>query len=167
MIHKCLISENKCQSLSRTTNKFLDWKMILLWHQQVGRRRSVVVVRSPVFMILLSCSFNDDEVALEEVEKKGGAEWFCYLYFNCLDKSNSTSLMLGCVHPHQSWVCCIKKSRNQEIGLSQMSGHAIRDISLWTWRLEVFTGLQGQLMAADSQTGGKMPPWAIFEQKIK
>lgn len=48
--------------------------------------------------------------------------------------------------------------RNQEIGLSQMSGCAIRDISLCTRRLEVFTGLQGQLMAADSQTGGKLPP---------
>lgn len=109
MIHKCLTSENKCHC--HTPNKFLGWKMILLWHQQgwpslplKGRWCSVVVVvRSPVFMTLLLYSFNDDEVAVEEAEEEGGAEWFCYLSFNCLHKCNSTSRMLGCVHPHQFW----------------------------------------------------------------
>lgn len=157
MIHKCLTSENKCHC--HTPNKFLGWKMILLWHQQgwpslplKGRWCSVVVaVRSPVFMTLLLYSMK----LLWKRRRRREVQ-----------SDSATCLLIAFIsvtlHPECSVVYTLTSFE-----LSQMLGRSIRDISLWTRRLEVFTALQGQLMTADSQTGGKLPPWAIFEQEIK
>lgn len=107
MIHKC---ENKYQSLSRSKqvsglkNDFTLVCKVCTW-------RSVVVARSPVFMILLLCSFMMMKLLWKRWRRREvqSDSAICLLIaFMC----NPTSRMLGCVHPHQFWFCRIKKLRN-------------------------------------------------------
>lgn len=107
MIHKCLISENKCQSLS-CTKQISGLKNDQ--HQQGWQSPQMTVSRQCLWFCC--CAALMVMKLLEEVEEEGGAEWFCYLSFNCLHKCNSTSRMAGCGHSHQLWFCRIKKSRN-------------------------------------------------------